>query len=94
MAFSKYRDPPAASKKHDSRAQAFVKETLKHAQLGVAKERIGEGLLQKAEQTSGRARKMLQARGENMVREGQAEYKYHLGRARTVNQLIKKRHGG
>jgi len=93
MAFSKHRDPPTKAPRHDNAARNFVKESVQYARLGIAKERIGNDLLQKAGQTSGRARKMLKTRGENMVREGQAEYNYHMKRVRTGNKLIGKRHG-
>jgi hypothetical protein len=94
MAFSKHRDPPPKRRPRQAdNPPAFVKESVQYARAGIAKERIGNDLLQKAAQTTGRARKMLKTRGENMVREGQAEYNYHMKRVRTGNKLIKARHG-
>lgn len=76
----------------DIKTRDFVVTSTKLAKLGVKKEELGNQLIQKGRAMGHAEGRMLQKRGQEWVREGQAEYNYHIGRARQGNKLIRARH--
>lgn len=101
MAFSKFRDGSepkpqrpqniAHARVHGETAD-YVKGSLKMAKVGIAKERIGEELIERGKKIGGRPGRTVSKRGQEMSREGKAEYNYWLKRGRAGNQLIRARH--